>query len=236
MDFGAGVGRLAQCLALQHGLDVCGLDCSEGLRIKAEKRADWLARSRRGGVQRAASGWAGRAPRAVTARVGPEMGGRALEALWAQAEGSAEEQGQAHRPGRLLVGLHSCGELTPTMLRIFCQAHRESASGADGGDGEPPRGVVVVGCCYNLLEGELPEDASASRDADKTAEERVRYPLRTPQPGEAELTLTRRLCAAAAESTNPAFVSALSEADGGRGAPTSLSTGVGSLRPRRLAR
>ena len=231
MDFGAGVGRLAQCLALQHGLDVCGLDCSEGLRLKAEKRADWLARSRRGGVQRA-SGWAGRAPRAVTARVGPEMGGRALEALWAQAEGSAEEQGQAQRAGRLLVGLHSCGELTPTMLRIFCQAHRESASGADGGDGEPPRGVVVVGCCYNLLEGELPEDASASRDADRTAEERVRYPLRTPQPGEAELTLTRRLCAAAAESTNPAFVSALSEA-GGR---DSLSTGVGSLRPRRLAR
>ena len=228
MDFGAGVGRLAQCLALQHGLDVCGLDCSEGLRLKAEKRADWLARSRRGGVQRA-SGWAGRAPRVVTARVGPEMGGRALESLWAPAEGSAEEQGQA---GRLLVGLHSCGELTPTMLRIFCQAHRESASGADGGAGEPPRGVVVVGCCYNLLEGELPEDASASRDADRTAEERVRYPLRTPQPGEAELTLTRRLCAAAAESTNPAFVSALSEA-GGR---DSLSTGVGSLRPRRLAR
>ena len=28
LEFGGGVGRLAQCLALQHGLQVCGVDCS----------------------------------------------------------------------------------------------------------------------------------------------------------------------------------------------------------------
>ena len=39
LDFGAGVGRLAQCLAMQHGLRVCGVDCSAEFRIKAEKRS-----------------------------------------------------------------------------------------------------------------------------------------------------------------------------------------------------
>lgn len=39
LDLGAGVGRLAQCLALQYGLRVCGVDCSSDFQIKAEQRS-----------------------------------------------------------------------------------------------------------------------------------------------------------------------------------------------------
>ena len=37
-----------------------------------------------------------------------------------------------------MIGLHCCGDLTPSMLRIFSNS-------------EEVRGLVVVGCCYNHL-------------------------------------------------------------------------------------
>mmetsp|Transcript_21131 Transcript_21131/g.34954 ORF Transcript_21131/g.34954 Transcript_21131/m.34954 type:complete len:283 (-) Transcript_21131:134-982(-) len=39
----------------------------------------------------------------------------------------------------LLLGLHSCGDLTPTMLRLYADPHSDISA------------LVVLGCCYNLL-------------------------------------------------------------------------------------
>lgn len=44
----------------------------------------------------------------------------------------------------LFVALHACGSLTLDIVRAFAQRDR-------GGKGWKPMGVVVVGCCYNLL-------------------------------------------------------------------------------------
>jgi hypothetical protein len=77
----------------------------------------------------------------------------------------------------LIVALHACGSLTPSTIRAFLSAHREHArqrkrqhehergisiSGEvpgglrrednKGDAGWIPAGLVLVGCCYNLLE------------------------------------------------------------------------------------
>ncbi|KAF9454770.1 hypothetical protein P691DRAFT_754327 [Macrolepiota fuliginosa MF-IS2] len=50
----------------------------------------------------------------------------------------------------LLVGLHACGSLTPDILRTFYQSGNEP-------EGWKFAGVVVVGCCYNLMNpGDFP--------------------------------------------------------------------------------
>ncbi|KAI0930834.1 hypothetical protein AcV7_004911 [Taiwanofungus camphoratus] len=56
----------------------------------------------------------------------------------------------------LLVALHSCGSLTPNVLRVFISRHKTSSSARMW----IPRAAVVVGCCYNLLD---PKDFPLSR-------------------------------------------------------------------------
>jgi hypothetical protein len=61
-----------------------------------------------------------------------------------------EETGPRGRPV-FLVGLHACGSLTLDILRAFVQQSRLEHSL------QPlwcPAGVLVVGCCYNLLRTE----------------------------------------------------------------------------------
>ena len=70
--------------------------------------------------------------------------------------------------GVVMVGLHTCGDLTPTMLRVFRSPSTQtppfapSPAAASPEEAEaslqqrqqpPPRvtAIVNVGCCYNLL-------------------------------------------------------------------------------------
>ena len=192
-----------------------------------------------------------------------------IESLWRQAL-AAEERRRSPEPepelgpkptpaerNRLLVGLHSCGELTPTMLHIFASQVEQTAPAA-------VRGLVVVGCCYNLLAADPVRTSeralrmkstsgppAAKKDA--MADEVVHYPLRTmteedvPVPPDSAsgvgggLLIDRRLCAAAAESTNPAFLVRQLSIRGveSKSSSTGNSNGekiIGALRPRRLAR
>jgi hypothetical protein len=92
-------------------------------------------------------------------------------------------------------------------------------------------GLLAVGCCYQLLETTAP-----AADQDDGMEETVRsFPLsaamarataQSPSRGDAPLRLTRSMCAAAAESTNPAY---------DRRVKSSSAKGA-SVRLRRLAR
>jgi hypothetical protein len=45
----------------------------------------------------------------------------------------------------ILVGLHACGSLTPNVIRAFSQSRFEKK-------GWKFVAVLVVGCCYNLLD------------------------------------------------------------------------------------
>lgn len=57
------------------------------------------------------------------------------------------------------VALHACGSLTPSILRAILQGMKKTVSG-DKQNGSAKhshrtrvRGAVIVGCCYNLMEG-----------------------------------------------------------------------------------
>ena len=195
-----------------------------------------------------------------------------------QEEQQQEEGGGGGCKGRLLVGLHSCGELTPTVMKVFgSQTATPAPAAAAAGAAPKPKGLVVVGCCYNLLAADPVATAARAPPQygkpDPTADEVVFYPLRDTSGDLSEdllvsvsvvassegeeglpLLLDRRLCAAAAESTNPAFVQRNYANSGGgkqkqkqgggkQGSKNSSSGGgggggskVSSLRPRRLAR
>lgn len=58
------------------------------------------------------------------------------------------------------VALHACGSLTPSILRAILRGIKESVSRDKQNDGSAKClhratvcGAVVVGCCYNLMEG-----------------------------------------------------------------------------------
>jgi len=52
----------------------------------------------------------------------------------------------------VLVALHACGTLTPDVLRCFLSCHnRTSSSQSQNGQSWYPAGLMVVGCCYNLM-------------------------------------------------------------------------------------
>lgn len=51
-----------------------------------------------------------------------------------------------------LVGLHACGSLTPDIIRAFLSSYMEAPSNTIGRQRSwIPAGILVVGCCYNLL-------------------------------------------------------------------------------------
>jgi hypothetical protein len=127
-------------------------------------------------------------PVAVTACFpwGGPASGEALHALLRQAlppDDSSSTGGSEGAPRSLprvvLVGLHACGDLTPSLLRTFACADAAVA-------------VVVVGCCYNLLTEAQPRNGSGGeraaaftilRDTAAAAARRRRAAGDAPQPG-----------------------------------------------------
>jgi hypothetical protein len=166
----------------------------------------------------------------------------------------------------LLVGMHTCGELAPSMLKLFANSLRVRDAGAPGlkalrcapctttatADASVAaaaaavaaaaasvvaptapvatiRGIVNVGCCYNLL-GKQHGGAGAAVGAAAAAGANwciTEFPLSATLRSLpcAAARLTRRLCSAAAQSTSPGFVKIARAQKGGA-----------LHRPRRLAR
>jgi len=103
----------------------------------------------------------------------------------------------------VMVGLHTCGDLATTMMRVFATTR--------GGTSSTVMAVLNVGCCYNLLSegarGTLERRPTISADGPQgECECEPGFPLsRHVQSLGSELGRTVR--AAAAQSTNPAFAS-----------------------------
>ncbi|KAH8117013.1 methyltransferase domain-containing protein [Phellopilus nigrolimitatus] len=79
---------------------------------------------------------------------------------WLSDCGTEEERNAANDLGRptpiILVALHACGSLTPTIFRKLFDLRQEKYSGS-GNKTFKPRpwfvaAAVIVGCCYNLIE------------------------------------------------------------------------------------
>jgi len=142
LDIGAGVGHLSRYLSYNYKLQVACVDGDGQLTGSAKKFDQELEatvaklRSRNESTQ---MGESLSGPVHVTAVLAPEMDLPKFHALLA--DKFQLGVGADLRYG--LVGLHTCGDLGPTILHLFNQ---------DGGAGA----VVSVGCCYMRLKEHYP--------------------------------------------------------------------------------
>lgn len=127
VDFGSGKGYLGSLLAAQHSLHVVAVECAEELNAMA------LDRSRR------ATGWVARQRQEQASNpdlhAAAEATAGTMQAVTAVV-GSAEALNRlpgCH--GAVVAGLHTCGDLQASVLRIFAASEAKA--------------VVSVGCCYH---------------------------------------------------------------------------------------
>jgi hypothetical protein len=195
VDFGAGQGYLGQVLHFGYGLRVVAIDSSSHQTHGADRRLQRVqkALSRRPTAAAAPplpeqrttrdtdASLIGDGVQSVTCLLDQNL--TTLPALLNSAEcappsSSSNDHEYGEGPGAggfLLLGLHTCGDLTPSMLRVFGNREAWALVGKAKGEGSlesapaswgQPAGIVNVGCCYHLL-SEL-EDSGGSSD-DNTA-------------------------------------------------------------------
>ncbi|GAB2284861.1 hypothetical protein Dimus_019313 [Dionaea muscipula] len=173
VDVGAGQGYLAQVLSFQYQLPVVAIDASYHHGMVTKARAERIKKHYEAKMRKSAAAMGGERlrplnmPKTVTCRVlssitlrnlaanlgskninDPENHPTSMEVKCPCPEYGREERCDLEKylrfPSVVLAGLHACGDLSSTMLRAFVEC-------------EDVRGVVSVGCCYNLLSEEVEE-------------------------------------------------------------------------------
>lgn len=124
VDVGAGVGHLSRFLSYGYGLDVICLECEETFGTSAVKLDNKLEEAC---VKLGISNI--RTPKHITLRLSP-YANNLVELLNAYVRSQTTACG--------LVGLHTCGDLGPTLIRNFA---------ADPGI----KFILAIGCCYMKL-------------------------------------------------------------------------------------
>eukprot|EP00850_Spirogloea_muscicola_P011871 SM000075S21960 [mRNA] locus=s75:206421:209905:- [translate_table: standard] len=163
IDLGAGQGHLAQVLTFRHKLRVDALDAvaayADVTCARAARVAKHLICERREGVDSGAVSLVS-APTAVPLHIPTDTGTATLASFLSSLrladcpEGCNPALLTVSRSRALLVGLHACGDLSPTMLLTFLALPEVAA-------------VVSVGCCYNLLSEQ--EFVAEFNDGDQVA-------------------------------------------------------------------
>jgi hypothetical protein len=138
VDVGGGVGHLARAVAYTLGLDVLvwdgDADHVAGARARDAQCRRLLAhRAQRGDAAAAALLQGAGTVRHVHWRLPTTLDGHGFALAVADALGTAPPP-----PPLVLVGLHTCGDLGPTLLRCYLEA-------------ACVRAVVSLGCCYMHL-------------------------------------------------------------------------------------
>ncbi|KAI8614123.1 methyltransferase domain-containing protein [Chytriomyces sp. MP71] len=127
MDIGAGQGYLDMALAFQYGYTVIGVDDDDIQTCGARRRMDVVHNF----VQ-----WKSGDAEVAGQLLHVNRRVHASETFASLLQDVSN--GQDNGAGRwLLTGLHSCGDLTPAIMKHFLES--EAAA------------LVVVGCCYNKL-------------------------------------------------------------------------------------
>ena len=161
LDVGSGLGYLSRTLAHEYSWPVVAVEgdaknVAEAARIDSKMG---LNASSAGGARGVGS------LRHVASRLHPTTTPSELWRVVAGSDGAAADAASAEGTS-VLVGLHTCGDLAPTSLRVF-----HHAGGAFGA-------LVSVGCCYSKLseqgcccEGEGADaDGDADTDGDGAAD------------------------------------------------------------------
>mgnify|MGYP001048627482 FL=1 len=110
VDLGAGQGYLSHLLATRGGFSVTGIEAKDHNSHEAEKRSKFL-----------------------TEKLQSQVEYKAVS-LYANTENLEEYTTDPC----MIIGLHTCGDLAATSLKLFVNNHKV-------------KGIVNVGCCYNHL-------------------------------------------------------------------------------------
>lgn len=138
VDVGSGKGYLSSIMALNYSYKVLSLDASQLVSCNAVKRSEQIARTWSDGVFSSANIHFDKAKKEefiknhnkmVTTHVTPDTDLKSI----------VKESFEEEINGITMTGLHTCGNLSPTCLRLFVNDN-------------DIRSLVNVGCCYHLLE------------------------------------------------------------------------------------
>ncbi|KAL7746349.1 hypothetical protein RI367_008279 [Sorochytrium milnesiophthora] len=150
VDIGAGQGYLSSVLALKYGLHVIGVDYDTVQTNGANRRRELIMkRYSKRAETRAAMGKLVYLNKTVTSAdtfdglvsESNASGVVLVDSSTNTKDGAGEQWG--------IVGLHTCGDLSPHMMHMFC----ESESSV----------IVNLGCCYHHLSEEFEQDTDVAR-------------------------------------------------------------------------
>lgn len=156
VDLGSGKGYVSQLLALRYGFRLVCVEGNADYHAKSLARLDQLDREmRRVGKQAAGGGVGGdggaQATAASRSLLCPVVAHLEPNLCWARLEALLAEQHASLRAGQtaggraapdevnVLLGLHTCGDLASTTMRLFAEPS------------SPFEALVCVPCCYTLL-------------------------------------------------------------------------------------
>ena len=134
LDLGCGQGYLSSVLALDFGYYVVGWDSDAQQIQSAQKRLDHIRSLYLKSVHRNSSRVDVRQEEGIgqISFEESEIQGKDIRILY-------EKLIKKHPPAKwMLIGLHCCGDLSPNLIRAFCQSDGFSA-------------MVNLGCCYQKL-------------------------------------------------------------------------------------
>lgn len=149
IDIGSGRAHLSRTLTEPPwGMDVLAVDWSEsqkegGERLDRVSRKDTRKGKAKAEVDEADLGEGGEGRRGKLEHRVQKLDEPSILALLDEDAASSTT-----RQGPLVVALHACGDLTPSLLRAFV-THIKGLPTDEPGTHKPT--LVAVGCCYNLL-------------------------------------------------------------------------------------
>ncbi|KAI9103214.1 methyltransferase domain-containing protein [Phlyctochytrium arcticum] len=151
MDLGAGQGYLDAVLAYTYGHTVIGVDDDTVQTCGAKRRSDLIQKLfSRPKNSSASIGKVFHLNRRITAAdaftdILTDVGAENME--------KSQDKDSSMATGKrwLLCGLHSCGDLSPAMMKHFLQSDAQA--------------LVCVGCCYNHLSENGPDPFAPPRRA-----------------------------------------------------------------------
>eukprot|EP00002_Diphylleia_rotans_P021497 TRINITY_DN4180_c0_g1_i3.p1 TRINITY_DN4180_c0_g1~~TRINITY_DN4180_c0_g1_i3.p1 ORF type:complete len:537 (+),score=106.21 TRINITY_DN4180_c0_g1_i3:109-1719(+) len=135
VDVGSGQGYLSNILAYRYGFHVTGIDSSDHNTQAATSKGEDLKKDMEKMGVLANGSYVG-----VTARVSSQTNLDVLESMVKESDEMSTEHkdgGPSHHVPRMIVGLHCCGDLTSSMLRLFA-----------AGQGDA---LFQFSCCYHLI-------------------------------------------------------------------------------------
>ncbi|XP_053658694.1 probable methyltransferase-like protein 25 [Anopheles marshallii] len=143
IDAGDGKGYLSSRIALEHGIKVLGVDCSEENTSNAEKRLERLKKKIPKAIRKSNleedEYFSNLVKEEATLNTLYRTATQLIDFSTNLIELAAGYFPQGNHSTFCLCGLHTCGNLGPNCLRLFHQ-------------NPTIRGICNVGCCYHLMQ------------------------------------------------------------------------------------